>query len=473
MNLRFIREGYNEEIDKLRAAKRDGKEWLSELQETEKERTGIKNLRIKFNKVFGYYLEVTNSYKELVPEEWTRKQTLANAERYTTPKLKELEDMILGAEDKLNNLEYDVFNEVRERIYAEIGRVQFAAKIVAAVDMFTSLALVAEQNQYVRPVISRSGAISIKNGRHPVVEKMIPNDMFVANDTELDEKKHRIAIITGPNMAGKSTYMRQTALIVLMAQIGSFVPASSAEIGVVDRIFTRVGASDDLASGQSTFMVEMTEVANILRNATKESLIILDEIGRGTSTFDGLSIAWAVIEHIANTKLLGAKTLFATHYHELTELEGKLASVDNYCIAVKEQGEDIVFLRKIVKGGADRSYGIQVAKLAGVPETVLRRARELVEQLSDNDITAKAKEIEVETEELPEYPYGVEQQTAHKHKRKKKENMEQISLFDASNTNIKMDDIILELHDLDLSEITPIDAMNILYRMQMKLKERM
>ena len=469
----IIREGYNEEIDKLRAAKRDGKEWLSELQETEKERTGIKNLRIKFNKVFGYYLEVTNSYKELVPEEWTRKQTLANAERYTTPKLKELEDMILGAEDKLNNLEYDVFNEVRERIYAEIGRVQFAAKIVAAVDMFTSLALVAEQNQYVRPVISRSGAISIKNGRHPVVEKMIPNDMFVANDTELDEKKHRIAIITGPNMAGKSTYMRQTALIVLMAQIGSFVPASSAEIGVVDRIFTRVGASDDLASGQSTFMVEMTEVANILRNATKESLIILDEIGRGTSTFDGLSIAWAVIEHIANTKLLGAKTLFATHYHELTELEGKLASVDNYCIAVKEQGEDIVFLRKIVKGGADRSYGIQVAKLAGVPETVLRRARELVEQLSDNDITAKAKEIEVETEELPEYPYGVEQQTAHKHKRKKKENMEQISLFDASNTNIKMDDIILELHDLDLSEITPIDAMNILYRMQMKLKERM
>ena len=350
---------------------------------------------------------------------------------------------------------------------------QFAAKIVAAVDMFTSLALVAEQNQYVRPVISRSGAISIKNGRHPVVEKMIPNDMFVANDTELDEKKHRIAIITGPNMAGKSTYMRQTALIVLMAQIGSFVPASSAEIGVVDRIFTRVGASDDLASGQSTFMVEMTEVANILRNATKESLIILDEIGRGTSTFDGLSIAWAVIEHIANTKLLGAKTLFATHYHELTELEGKLASVDNYCIAVKEQGEDIVFLRKIVKGGADRSYGIQVAKLAGVPETVLRRARELVKQLSDNDITAKAKEIEVETEELPEYPYGVEQQTAHKHKRKKKENMEQISLFDASNTNIKMDDIILELHDLDLSEITPIDAMNILYRMQMKLKERM
>ena len=469
----IIREGYNEEIDKLRAAKRDGKEWLSELQETEKERTGIKNLRIKFNKVFGYYLEVTNSYKELVPEEWTRKQTLANAERYTMPKLKELEDMILGAEDKLNNLEYDVFNEVRERIYAEIGRVQFAAKIVAAVDMFTSLALVAEQNQYVRPVISRSGAISIKNGRHPVVEKMIPNDMFVANDTELDEKKHRIAIITGPNMAGKSTYMRQTALIVLMAQIGSFVPASSAEIGVVDRIFTRVGASDDLASGQSTFMVEMTEVANILRNATKESLIILDEIGRGTSTFDGLSIAWAVIEHIANTKLLGAKTLFATHYHELTELEGKLASVDNYCIAVKEQGEDIVFLRKIVKGGADRSYGIQVAKLAGVPETVLRRARELVKQLSDNDITAKAKEIEVETEELPEYPYGVEQQTAHKHKRKKKENMEQISLFDASNTNIKMDDIILELHDLDLSEITPIDAMNILYRMQMKLKERM
>ena len=357
-------------------------------------------------------------------------------------------------------------------IKKEVHLIQDVAKIIAQIDVYQSLAMLASENSYVRPIFNNNKTLEITEGRHGVIEKVMGHGQYVPNDVSIDEK-NPVVLITGPNMGGKSTYMRQTALIVLMAQIGSFVPASSAEIGVVDRIFTRVGASDDLASGQSTFMVEMTEVANILRNATKESLIILDEIGRGTSTFDGLSIAWAVIEHIANTKLLGAKTLFATHYHELTELEGKLASVDNYCIAVKEQGEDIVFLRKIVKGGADRSYGIQVAKLAGVPETVLRRARELVEQLSDNDITAKAKEIEVETEELPEYPYGVEQQTAHKHKRKKKENMEQISLFDASNTNIKMDDIILELHDLDLSEITPIDAMNILYRMQMKLKERM
>ncbi len=470
----MIRSGYHEEIDRLRAAKTDGKQWLMELQETEKERTGIKNLRIKFNKVFGYYLEVTNSYKDLVPEEWTRKQTLANAERYTTPKLKELEDTILGAEDKLYNLEYEIFCQVREQIYAQIGRVQKTAKIIAAVDMFVSLALVAEQNHYVRPQMNRMGKIDIKNGRHPVVEKMIQNDMFVSNDTYLDSHKHRISIITGPNMAGKSTYMRQTALIVLMAQIGSFVPAESATIGIVDRIFTRVGASDDLASGQSTFMVEMTEVANILRNATKESLIILDEIGRGTSTFDGLSIAWAVIEHIANTKLLGAKTLFATHYHELTELEGKLDSVDNYCIAVKEEGEDIIFLRKIIKGGADKSYGIQVAKLAGVPENVLKRARELVDQLSDNDIAAKAREIEIDTTEPPlEYPYGMEQQTKSRQKQKLMEDdMGQLSLFDSGSSNIKTDDIIVELHDLDLSATTPIEAMNILYRIQTKLKER-
>lgn len=470
----MIKDGYHEEIDRLRAAKTDGKQWLMELQEAEKERTGIKNLRIKFNKVFGYYLEVTNSYQDLVPEEWTRKQTLANAERYTTPQLKELEDTILGAEDKLFHLEYDIFCQVRERIYEEIGRVQQVAKIIASVDMFVSLALVAEQNHFVRPVMNQKGTIDIKNGRHPVVEKMIRNDMFVANDTYLDSHKHRISIITGPNMAGKSTYMRQTALIVLMAQIGSFVPAESATIGIVDRIFTRVGASDDLASGQSTFMVEMTEVANILRNATKESLIILDEIGRGTSTFDGLSIAWAVIEHIANTKLLGAKTLFATHYHELTELEGKLDSVDNYCIAVKEQGEDIVFLRKIIKGGADRSYGIQVAKLAGVPDTVLKRAREIVDQLSDNDIASKAREIEVDVEAPPlEYPYGVEQQTkTHRRRKQAEDEMGQLSLFDSGNMNIKTDDIIVELHDLDLSATTPIEAMNILYRMQTKLKER-
>ncbi len=475
----MIKDGYHEEIDRLRSAKTDGKKWLAQLLEEEKERTQIKNLRIKYNKVFGYYLEVTNSYKELVPDDWTRKQTLANAERYTTPKLKELEDTILGAEDKLVNLEYNVFCEVRDTIYGQIARVQQAAKIIASVDMLASLALVAEQNQYVRPQIQKKGVISIKNGRHPVVEKMIQNDMFVANDTYLDNDKHRISIITGPNMAGKSTYMRQTALIVLMAQIGSFVPAESAQIGVVDRIFTRVGASDDLASGQSTFMVEMTEVANILRNATKDSLIILDEIGRGTSTFDGLGIAWAVIEHIANVKLLGAKTLFATHYHELTELEGKLDSVDNYCIAVKEQGEDIVFLRKIIKGGADKSYGIQVAKLAGVPENVLRRASEIVDELSNNDIAERAKSIDIEYE-APDYEYGIEQQTARKRKTRHKtasevesEKLGQLSLFDTTNTNIKTDDIIVELHDLDLSTTTPIDAMNILYKMQMKLRERM
>ena len=475
----MIKDGYNEEIDKLRSAKTDGKKWLAGLLEEEKEKTGIKNLKIKYNKVFGYYFEVTNSFKDLVPEDWMRKQTLANAERYTTPKLKELEDTILGAEDKLYTLEYNVFCEVRDTIYGEIGRIQKAAKIIAGVDMLASLAVVAEQNNYVRPEIRKKGVIDIKNGRHPVVEKMIKNDMFVANDTYLDNDKHRISIITGPNMAGKSTYMRQTALIVLMAQIGSFVPADKAVIGIVDRIFTRVGASDDLASGQSTFMVEMTEVANILRNATRDSLIILDEIGRGTSTFDGLGIAWSVIEHIADKKLLGAKTLFATHYHELTELEGKLDSVDNYCIAVKEQGDDIIFLRKIIKGGADKSYGIQVAKLAGVPENVLKRAREIVDELSNNDIAEKAKDIAVEYE-IPDYEYGIEQQTKKPRKVRKKteseiesEKMGQISLFDGYQPNVKTDDIIYELHDLDLSTTTPIDAMNILYKMQTKLRERM
>lgn len=470
----IIKDGYDSEVDKLRSAKTDGKNWLAQLVEEEKKRTGIKNLRVKYNKIFGYHLEVTNSYKELVPSDWTRKQTLANAERYTTPRLKELEDTILGAEDRLYNIEYNIFCKIRDTIYNNIGRVQKTAQIVADIDMFSSLAFVAEQNNYVRPCITKRGGIEIKNGRHPVVEKMIKNDLFVSNDTYLDNNKHRVAIITGPNMAGKSTYMRQTALIVLMAQIGSFVPAETAKIGIVDRIFTRVGASDDLASGQSTFMVEMTEVANIIRNATKNSLIILDEIGRGTSTFDGLSIAWAVIEYIANTKLLGAKTLFATHYHELTELEGKLDSVNNYCIAVKEKGDDIVFLRKIVKGGADKSYGIQVAKLAGVPESVLERAKQIAAQLSDNDILRHAKEIDACMKPEPIYNYGIEQQAKSKKKKRKTEHekMAQLSLFGTNNENIKTDDIILELHDLDLSNTTPIDAMNILYRMQEKLRDR-
>ena len=367
----IIKEGFSKEADELRRAKTEGKEWLAQLEAREKEATGIKNLKVKYNKVFGYYLEVTNSFKNLVPADWVRKQTLTNAERYTTDELKKLEDVILGAEDKLCSLEYDLFNEVRDSIAAEVRRIKSTARAIAEIDVYTALSVVAQQYNYVKPAINEKGIIDIKNGRHPVVEKMIRNDMFVANNTYLDNAKNRISIITGPNMAGKSTYMRQTALIVLMAQIGSFVPAQEANIGIVDRIFTRVGASDDLASGQSTFMVEMTEVANILRNATPKSLLILDEIGRGTSTFDGLSIAWAVVEYIANTKVLGAKTLFATHYHELTELEGTLDGVNNYCIAVKENGDDIVFLRKIIKGGADKSYGIQVAKLAVLPDTFI------------------------------------------------------------------------------------------------------
>ena len=391
----MIKEGYNEDVDKFRLSRTEGKTWLAELEAREKEKTGIKNLRVRYNKVFGYYLEVTNSYKELVPEDWTRKQTLANAERYITPELKELEDMILGAEDKLAALEYDLYCEVRDSIGEQVVRIQETAKAIAHLDVLASLACVAQSNDYVRPSINTKGVIDIQGGRHPVVEKMNNNQMFIDNDTYLDNKNHRISIITGPNMAGKSTYMRQSALIVLMAQIGSFVPAKSANIGIVDRIFTRVGASDDLASGQSTFMVEMTEVANILRNATSRSLLILDEIGRGTSTFDGLSIAWAVVEHISNPKLLGAKTLFATHYHELTELEGKLDSVNNYCIAVREQGDDIIFLRKIIRGGADKSYGIQVARLAGVPDSVIDRAKEISSWLEETDVTDKAKNLQV------------------------------------------------------------------------------
>ena len=455
----IIRDRYSEEVDRLRSAKTEGKTWLAELEAEEREKTGIKNLRIKYNKVFGYYLEVTNSYKDLVPDYYTRKQTLANAERYIIPRLKELEDTILGAEDKLYALEYEIYCKVRDRIGAEVLRIQKTAKAIAKLDVVASLALVAERNNYVRPKINEKGIIDIKNGRHPVVEKMIPNDMFIANDTLLDDKKNRVSIITGPNMAGKSTYMRQTALIVLLAQIGSFVPAESANIGIVDRIFTRVGASDDLASGQSTFMVEMTEVANILRNATDKSLLILDEIGRGTSTFDGLSIAWAVVEHISNKKLLGAKTLFATHYHELTELEGKIDSVNNYCIAVKEKGDDIVFLRKIVKGGADKSYGIQVAKLAGVPESVINRAKEIVGELSDADITTRVRDLTVQNQESKKKP---------KAKRYDDVDLAQISLFDT----VKDDDVLKELEELEISNMTPMDALNTIYRLQNKLKNR-
>ncbi|MBE5919169.1 MAG: DNA mismatch repair protein MutS [Pseudobutyrivibrio ruminis] len=442
----IIKTGYNEEVDRLRAAKIDGKKWLADLEAKERDKTGIKNLKIKFNKVFGFYLEVTNSYKDLVPDYYVRKQTLANAERYYTPELKELEDSILGAEDRLNTIEYEFFKSVRDTIAGEVDRIQISAKAIAVLDAIISLAVVSEKNHYVKPVINNRGVIDIKEGRHPVVEQMINADQFIANDCYLDLDTNTIAIITGPNMAGKSTYMRQVALIVLMAQIGSFVPASEATIGVVDRIFTRVGASDDLSTGQSTFMVEMNEVANILHNATSKSLLILDEIGRGTSTYDGLSIAWAVVEHIAYN--IGAKTLFATHYHELTELEGQLKGVHNYCIAVQELGEDIIFLRKIIPGGADQSYGIQVARLAGLPEEVLSRARTIVNSLNENDIAAVSDKIALQ-EKMEEKLQTLEGIT--------------ISEEDAS--------IISEIKNLDVTKITPLEAMNILYELHNRVNE--
>ena len=455
----IIKDGFDDNIDNLRIAKTDGRKWLLELEEEDKERTGIKNLKIKYNKVFGYYFEVTNSYLNLVPEDYIRKQTLTNAERFTTPKLKELEDTILNAEDKLYSLEYELFINIRDAIAGETNRIQQTAKAIANLDVFASLSLVSERNRYKRPSLNDKGVINIKDGRHPVIELLIDNDMFISNDTYLDNNKNCISIITGPNMAGKSTYMRQVALIVLMAQIGCFVPATSANISIVDRIFTRVGASDDLSSGQSTFMVEMNEVANILRNATSDSLLILDEIGRGTSTFDGLSIAWAVVEHIANKKILGAKTLFATHYHELTELEGKMYNVNNYCIAVKEQGDDIVFLRKIIKGGADKSYGIQVAKLAGVPDMVIDRAKAIVEQLVDNDISEKMQSIAINNKE-----------TSSKIKVEHYDEVDlgQISLFDTTTD----EDVLNELKNIDIESLKPIDALNRLYKLQNMLKNR-
>ncbi len=445
----IIKDGYLEHIDELKHAKTDGKQWLAELEQREREASGIKNLKIKYNKVFGYYFDVTNSYKDLVPEHFIRKQTLANSERYTTEELDKLADTILGSEDKLCALEYETFCAVREKISDEIKRVQKTAHAVAQLDVMASLAYVTEQNHYIRPTMNEEGRLQIQGGRHPVVEKMIPNDMFIQNDTELDINEHRIAIITGPNMAGKSTYMRQTALIVLMAQMGCYVPAEQADIGIVDRIFTRVGASDDLASGQSTFMVEMSEVANILRNATVNSLLILDEIGRGTSTYDGLSIAWAVVEYISNYHRLGAKTLFATHYHELTELEGQLPGVHNYCIAVKEQGDDIVFLRKIMRGGADRSYGIQVAKLAGLPGDVIARANEILSELLDeHDLAGNGKKVTVA-------------------KPKKKKEPEQLSFF----ANPMEQEVIAQIQALDLSNMTPMKALVYLSGLQEKLQK--
>ena len=455
----IIRGGFDADIDRLREAKTQGRQWLMNLEAEDQQRTGIKNLRIKYNKVFGYYFEVTNSFKNMVPSDYMRKQTLVGSERYTSEKLKSLEDTILNAEDKLNTLEYDKFCEIRDTVGGQISGIQKAARALAMLDALCSLSLVAERGHYARPSINDKGYIKIKEGRHPVVEKMLQGE-FISNDTVLDGKKNAIAIITGPNMAGKSTYMRQVALICLMAQIGSFVPAASADLCVVDRIFTRVGASDDLGSGQSTFMVEMNEVANILRNATPASLLILDEIGRGTSTYDGLSIAWSVIEHISNKKFLGAKTLFATHYHELTELEGKIDNVSNYCVAVKEKGDDIVFLRKIIKGGADKSYGIQVAKLAGLPDIVIDRAKELLDQLTDSDITEKIQNIETKA--------GQSTGKAKKVRHYDDVDLGQMSLFET----VTDEDVLKELRDIDISNLTPLDALNTLYRLQTEIKNR-
>ncbi len=442
----IIKAGFNEEIDKLRSAKTAGKQWLADLETKEREATGIKNLKVKYNKVFGFYLEVTNSYKDLVPDYYVRKQTLANAERYYTPELKELEDSILGAEDRLNLLEYEYFKEVRDTIASRVNDIQATASAIAQIDALASLATVARNNNYIRPVINNRGALDIKDGRHPVVEKLTENDQFIANNCYLDESISTIAIITGPNMAGKSTYMRQVALIVLMAQIGSFVPAASATVGVCDRIFTRVGASDDLSTGQSTFMVEMNEVANILNNATSRSLLILDEIGRGTSTYDGLSIAWAVVEYIAEK--IGAKTLFATHYHELTELEGQISGVHNYCIAVSEKGEDIVFLRKIIPGGADQSYGIQVARLAGLPDDLLKRARVIVNSLNENDIAAVSDKISMHE----------------KFEAKLKD-------IQAAKVSVYDNEILTTIKDMDITKITPLEAINMLYDFHEKVNK--
>ena len=436
----LIKLGYNEEIDGYKTAATDGKKWIVELEAREKEATGIKNLKVGFNKVFGYYLEVTKSYLSQVPERYIRKQTLAGGERYITEELKELEEKTLGAQEKLIDLEYKVFQEIRKEISSQIQRIQKTANIVSILDVLTSFATVALDLNYVMPIVDNSGEINIKDGRHPVIEKMLPSGSFIENDTYLNKESDRLSIITGPNMAGKSTYMRQVALITLMAQIGSFVPASYAKIGVVDKIFTRVGASDDLSMGQSTFMVEMMEVANILKEATNNSFVILDEIGRGTSTYDGLSIAWAVAEYISNKEKCGAKTLFATHYHELTELEDKLEGVKNYSIAVKEKGEDIIFLRKIIKGGTDESYGIHVAKLAGVPQDVVKNANEILKGLERKSIQINKGKI----------------------KEDKKVVSGQLDMY-----NYKLADIAHELDKINVNEITPIDALNIL----LKLKE--
>ena len=439
----IIKMGYNEEVDKLKTATTEGKNWIIQLEADEKEKTGIKNLKVGFNKVFGYFIEVTKSNLDQVPKRYIRKQTLTNAERYITEELKNLENQILGAEEKVVSLEYDLFTKIREEIAKNVIRLQKTATMISTLDVLASFAQVAEDMNYCMPQVDNSGIIDIKGGRHPVIEKMLGAGEFVENDTYLDKNENRLSIITGPNMAGKSTYMRQVALITLMAQVGSFVPAEEAKIGVVDKIFTRVGASDDLSMGQSTFMVEMMEVATILKEATPNSLVILDEIGRGTSTYDGLSIAWAVAEYIANKEKCGAKTLFATHYHELTELEEKIEGVKNYSIAVKEKGEDIIFLRKIVRGGTDESYGIHVARLAGVPKLVTEEANKILKSLERKNILTGKKE----------------------EKKDKKQVEGQFDMY-----NFKLAEIAHEIDKINLNELTPIDALNTLVRIKEKMK---
>ena len=438
----LIKVGYNEEIDHLKKATTEGKTWILKLEAEEREKTGIKGLKVGFNRVFGYYIEVTKSNFDQVPERYIRKQTLANAERYVTEELKNLENQILGAEEKVINLEYNAFVEVRDDIESKIKRIQTSAEVISILDVLCSFATVAEDLNYVEPIVDNSGVIDIKDGRHPVIEKMLPSGSFVQNDTYLDKGENRLAMITGPNMAGKSTYMRQVALITLMAQVGSFVPASYARIGVVDKIFTRVGASDDLSMGQSTFMVEMMEVATILKEATSNSLVILDEIGRGTSTYDGLSIAWAVAEYISDKEKCGAKTLFATHYHELIGLEDKLEGIKNFQVAVKEKGEDVIFLRKILPGGTDESYGVHVARLAGVPQNVTKRANEILKSLERKSIISE-KAMQ---------------------KEEKKQPAGQLDMF-----NFKLAEIASEIDKIDLNTLTPIDALNTL----VKIKEKM
>lgn len=442
----IIKDGYDQLVDEYRKATTEGKNWISELEAEERERTGIKSLKIRYNDNFGYYIEVTKANISQVPEDYVRKQTLVNSERYTVDKLKKLEDTILGAEKKVVQREYELFCEIRDIAFKNVKRLKTTADCIATLDALCSLAEVADRNQYVRPEVHEGGVIEIRNGRHPVVEKMLEDSMFVPNDTWLDTEDNRICIITGPNMAGKSTYMRQVALITLLAQAGSFVPAEYARIGLVDRIFTRIGASDDLSAGQSTFMVEMTEVANILENATPRSLLILDEIGRGTSTYDGLSIAWAVIEYINDKNRLGCRTLFATHYHELTELEERLYGIKNYCVSVKKKGDDIIFLRKIIRGGADKSYGVEVAGLAGIPPQVIERAKMILNELDEADINK-----------------------AHKKKRQKPVDG-QLDLFTSSSLSKAEREVLDELRTLDPSAITPLDALNRLYTLQQKLK---